>query len=283
LHTIFEQKTKRAFFKEFKQKLADPLQMEEFRLSDTFCYFEKDKSIHPAYHFRLSAKDMARFGLLYLRQGRWKDQQIIPEGWIAESTTSYSDVSEEKGYGYLWWTIGPRHPNRRLCELGTYMAHGADAQLIVVLPGANLVVVHLTNTYRHMNFDVTGFWTLLDMILDARTASPAPKPNLISFQSPPKPFERIELETSILDKYVGDYEFKGGFRGSMRRQGNKLVWTGIPADGFPTYLFPISETKFFVEDLEDNVTFTVDNDDYQLTVENPQGEIARARLVQSEV
>ncbi len=281
LHTIFEQKTQTSFFEEFKLKLADPLQMEEFRLSDTFYLFEKDKSTHPAYHFRLSARDMARFGLLYLRQGRWKDQQIIPEQWVAESTASYSDVSEEKGYGYLWWTIGPRNPNQRLYELGTYMAHGADAQLLVILPGANLVVVHLTNTYLPTNFEVTGFWTLLDMILDAKIASPAPKSNLISFQSPPKRFERIELETSILDKYVGVYEFDGGFRGSMSRQDNKLVWTSIPAMGFPAYLFPISETKFSVEDLEDNITFALNNDEYQLIVETTQGEVARAKLVQS--
>jgi len=280
LGTILEQKTGASVFEEFKQKLADPLQMEEFRLRDTFYYFQKDKSIHPAYHLRLSAKDMARFGLLYLRQGRWKGQPIIPEQWIAESTASYSEVSEKNGYGYLWWTIAPRHPNRRLYKLGAYLAEGVGTQYIIVLPGAKLVVVHLANTYLSLSFNATLFWRLLDMILDARIASPVSKPNLIPFQSPPKRFEIIKLETAILDQYVGDYEFEGGVRCSIQRQDNQLFWTST-ANGFSVSLLPISETKFFVEDIEEVATFALDNDAYQLIAENTQGKASHARLVQS--
>ncbi len=123
LLTIFEQETGTRFFEEFKRRIADPLQMEEFRLNDTYYHFERDRSIHPAYLFRMSAKDMARFGLLYLRQGRWKDRQIMPQSWVAGSTTSYSGKGED-GYGYMWWVYDSHSSLRRLHELGVYEASG---------------------------------------------------------------------------------------------------------------------------------------------------------------
>ena len=51
-------------------------------------YVDGDASIHPAYPFRMTARDMARFGLLYLQNGKWCDKQIISESWIKKSTTS---------------------------------------------------------------------------------------------------------------------------------------------------------------------------------------------------
>jgi CubicO group peptidase (beta-lactamase class C family) len=65
-----------------------------------------EKSIHAAYHFRLSARDMARFGYLFLRGGMWNGTQVIPREWIAETTRSYSDAGNGQGYGYLWWVDG---------------------------------------------------------------------------------------------------------------------------------------------------------------------------------
>jgi CubicO group peptidase (beta-lactamase class C family) len=59
-------------------------------------------SIHDYYLFRMSARDLARFGLLFLRRGRWKNQQIISSDWIRESTASHSKWGQEGGYGYMW-------------------------------------------------------------------------------------------------------------------------------------------------------------------------------------
>ena len=64
LGTIFEQETGTKIFEEFKKRIADPLQMEHFLIEDTEYRFELDESIHPAYLFRMTALDMARFGLL---------------------------------------------------------------------------------------------------------------------------------------------------------------------------------------------------------------------------
>jgi len=51
-------------------------------------YFTGPDSIHRAYPFRMTARDMARFGLLYLRRGRWRDAQLVPAQWVQESTTA---------------------------------------------------------------------------------------------------------------------------------------------------------------------------------------------------
>ena len=47
----------------------------------------------------MSARDLARFGLLYLNDGQWKDQQVVPASWVTESTTPHSDAIMHAGYG----------------------------------------------------------------------------------------------------------------------------------------------------------------------------------------
>ncbi|MTI94402.1 MAG: serine hydrolase [Firmicutes bacterium] len=54
----------------------------------------------------MCAEDLARFGLLYLHNGRWDEEQIIPADWVELSTTSHSKGSRIGGgqYGFQWWT-----------------------------------------------------------------------------------------------------------------------------------------------------------------------------------
>jgi hypothetical protein len=77
LVTIFNEQTKTDFFQAFASQLAAPLGMEQFRLEDTHYRYERDKSFHPAYLFKMSALDLARVGLLYLRKGEFDGQQIV--------------------------------------------------------------------------------------------------------------------------------------------------------------------------------------------------------------
>ena len=48
------------------------------------------KSRYPAYQFRMTARDLARLGLLMLRNGNWNGSQVIPAGWVEESTHAYT-------------------------------------------------------------------------------------------------------------------------------------------------------------------------------------------------
>ena len=60
--------------------------------TDGFYQYENSKSKYPAYHFRLSARDLALYGQLYLNKGEWNGKQIVPEKWIEKSTIPYSFI-----------------------------------------------------------------------------------------------------------------------------------------------------------------------------------------------
>ncbi|HUB10931.1 MAG TPA: serine hydrolase [Acetobacteraceae bacterium] len=143
LGAIYEHAAGRSVFTAFQQQIATPLGMQDF--DPAHCrYFDGPNSLYPAYLFFASARDLARFGLLYLRGGRWRDQQIIPAEWVRESTQSYSVVSRHAGYGYLWWAILPHQLDPPLnVPPGTYWALGYGGQMVCVIPAYNMVVTHL--------------------------------------------------------------------------------------------------------------------------------------------
>jgi len=138
LGTIYERSTGEGIFDSFRRLVAAPLRMEHLRRKDTQYYNKGNYSIHPAYRFRMSALDLARLGLLYLRKGKWKGRQIIPASWVAESTRARMDTGRKGfygGYGYLWW-VGDEG----------YAAVGKGGQRVFVMPKRNLVIVHLVDT-----------------------------------------------------------------------------------------------------------------------------------------
>lgn len=145
LGAIFEQQLHTKIGAEFMERIAKPLQMQDFRLEDQY-YFSGPESIYPSYPFRMTVRDLARFGYLYLRQGKWNGKQIVPTDWIQESTTAYSDAGESGGYGYLWWIAqqGKHFPGVTLKD-GSFSARGAGGKYIVVMPDRDLVVVYCTN------------------------------------------------------------------------------------------------------------------------------------------
>ena len=144
LGTIYRRLTGEDIFEAFARRIAAPLQMQDYVPSDGE-YISGAKSIHEAYPFRISARDLARFGLLYLREGRWNGQQIVPRPWVAESTRSHSEIGPNRGYGYMWWT--GRGSFRQLkVKDPFYYASGYRRQLALVFPDLDLVIVHRINS-----------------------------------------------------------------------------------------------------------------------------------------
>ena len=94
-----------------------------------------------------SARDFARFGLLFLRDGVWDGQRILPEGW-ADYVRTPSAVSGGL-YGAHFWTI----PG----SLGTFECHGAFGQRTTICPKLDLVVVRLGQTAPHKVGAVVAF------------------------------------------------------------------------------------------------------------------------------
>lgn len=90
-----------------------------------------------------TSRDFARFGLLFLRNGRWRGERLISERWVADSTTSSPAYV---GYGYQWWLIGKDTPG---VPADTYAALGVDGQYIYVVPSLDLVVVRNGLYWKH--------------------------------------------------------------------------------------------------------------------------------------
>jgi CubicO group peptidase (beta-lactamase class C family) len=143
LGTIYERAVRSSIFDAFEREIARPIGMQDYTPADGE-YVTGAGSVHAAYPFKMSARDLARFALLYLRKGRWQDQQIIPAAWVEESTRAHSSSEWGPGYGYLWWT-GPINsgaaPAVNLPD-GTFFAQGLGGQFAVVIPVHDLVVVH---------------------------------------------------------------------------------------------------------------------------------------------
>jgi CubicO group peptidase (beta-lactamase class C family) len=152
---IYEKATGEDIFEAIRTEIADPIGMQDYRPSDGHYVSGGLATRYPAYPFDMSARDLARFALLYLHDGRWRDRQVVPAEWVAESTHSYSSTPTG-GYGYMWWTSAPasgaRGPDMKLLR-PTFWADGHLGQYAVVVPSLDLVVVNLVDsrlTPRHM-------------------------------------------------------------------------------------------------------------------------------------
>lgn len=174
LDTIFEQCAHARIFDEFEQRIAQPLQMEDFdaRLG---LISGAPHSIHPAHQFRISARDLARFGVLYLNHGRWGTRQIVPQQWVTDSTRARARTPDGAGYGYMWWVAvegdSPLSPQVTLPD-GAFAALGVGGQLLLVIPSRDMVVAHLTNPdepgYRPVSPHPDQIAQLLNLILAAQ-------------------------------------------------------------------------------------------------------------------
>jgi CubicO group peptidase (beta-lactamase class C family) len=80
----------------------------------------------------LAPHDMAKLGYLYLHQGSWDGQQIIPSSWVDRVRQGPVEATDGYHYANLWWSL----PNR-----DAYMARGRHSQLILVLPKLDVVAV----------------------------------------------------------------------------------------------------------------------------------------------
>jgi N-acyl-D-amino-acid deacylase len=166
LCTIFENQTGRGIFEEFEDRLAGPLGMQDFIRDRHTKYVTGDDSVHPAYPFQLSARDLARFGLLFARGGVWNGKQIIPRSWVVESTQTYSETSKTGGYGYMWWTAAKDSGE---VPKGAFSANGYRGHRILVIPQWDLVIVHRVDTFeKEGSVSSAEFSKLVDLILKAR-------------------------------------------------------------------------------------------------------------------
>ena len=90
-------------------------------------------------YVRATARDFARFGLLYLRDGVWDGTRLLPEGWVDYARTMVSDSPEDGPYGAHWWGVAGD-------TLGTFRASGYEGQFISLCPALDLMLVRFGKT-----------------------------------------------------------------------------------------------------------------------------------------
>ena len=152
LGTIYEQATGTGVFDAFELRIARPIGMLDFRVADC-AYGEAKLSQHRHYGFRVSARDLARFGQLYLQRGAWNGRQIVPADWVAASVQPHARAHSPhfagRGYGYMWWT-GFESDFAPLVTLpdGSFYALGYGGQYLFVIPAHDLVIVHTNDFAR---------------------------------------------------------------------------------------------------------------------------------------
>ncbi|MEW6188022.1 MAG: serine hydrolase, partial [Thermodesulfobacteriota bacterium] len=98
-----------------------------------------------------TARDYARFGLLFLNDGVWQGERILPEGWVSYCTTP-TPAAPKGQYGAHFWLNGGKEsiPESRPFPLlpgDAFFARGYQGQIIVIIPSRKLVIVRLGMTY----------------------------------------------------------------------------------------------------------------------------------------
>ncbi len=199
--TILMQETGEDVFEAFDRYFAQPLQMEDWRVSDGYYHYERDKSKYPAYPFRMSARDAARFGLLFAREGMWNGRRILSEHWV-RSSSLYSIDNDIMGYGFYWWIL--REP--RFARHGMYSALGVGNQMIAVLPKSDLVIVNRANTYEGEGTPTRALLNLIEQVLEARTGTPVTNPRLVALEVGTDP-RVTKVSNDRLADFVGEWEF----------------------------------------------------------------------------
>jgi CubicO group peptidase (beta-lactamase class C family) len=96
-----------------------------------------------------TARDFARFGLLYLRNGVWNGQRVLPQGWVDFARTPAPGTNADI-YGAGWWVnpqTGRGRPLPVLIDTGperdAFRAQGFQGQVILVVPSKDLVIVRM--------------------------------------------------------------------------------------------------------------------------------------------
>lgn len=143
LGTIFTQQTKIDIFEAFKKDIADKIGMPDFKVANCEYIDPDTNSIHRAYKFRLTVRDLSLLGRLLLKKGYWNGEQIIQEDWLNASVQKYSIDDEGKGVGYLWdienngilWGRY-KYPN------GTFGFSGYPGHYLLIEPVPNIVIVY---------------------------------------------------------------------------------------------------------------------------------------------
>lgn len=117
--------------------------------------------------YNSNTRSMARFGLLALNKGKWENNQIVPESYMQNATTTSQNIN--LSYGYLWWLNGKSSyhlPQTQFQFSGSiistapsdmYCALGKDDQKIYVIPSRKIVIIRMGDAADGSNMALSDF------------------------------------------------------------------------------------------------------------------------------
>ena len=127
------------------------------------------------YNLYLTARELAKFGLMMIQEGVYNGKQLVPRQWVIDSLTHQrpAEISPVDGkwddYGYWWWM-------RDIAGHDVKRAWGYGGQMLYLIPDMNIVVVNTTNT-RDFSLDEDYLWFIKDYVIPAFENDPDPDPD----------------------------------------------------------------------------------------------------------
>jgi len=213
----------------YADKFAEEYLFDPLGISDFSWQKLPDGTIITAWGLKLRPRDMAKIGYMMLKDGKWKDKQIVSSTWVKESTKAHveEDILLGSGYGYQWWR-GRTFINNKSIE--TFYAAGKGGQYIFVCPALDLVTVFTSKYIDNPNGELPPQIIMVNHIIPAML-------------SPSPPRRTVKLDSGILETYVGDYEYQRlKIPLTIFREGDNLFFRNDQETGV---LFPETETQFF--------------------------------------
>jgi CubicO group peptidase (beta-lactamase class C family) len=171
----------------FKRRIADPIGIDrskwdwgDFGVLDGIVV--NGGSGNSNKHIQISARELARFGHLFLNRGKWKNKQLISASWVDTATEVHVPVSisvqelsgaDGRGtYGFNWWVNGIRPTGTRNwpgAPPDTYSASGFNNNDMFVIPAWNMVIVRLGLDERDFAITNAIYSTFLEKVGQAIT------------------------------------------------------------------------------------------------------------------
>jgi CubicO group peptidase (beta-lactamase class C family) len=255
LEAILERRAARDLFALYDAWLARPLGMQDFDPAQGFEALEPTNSRHAAHVVRLSARDLARVGQMYMNGGVWGGRRIVSRAWIDSSLATHSDAGNGAGYGLLWWTYEPgalrNYPS--LNRHRVVLARGTGGQALFLIPQAELLVVHRGDSDNGVNVPGSVIWSLVERILSARERAAVPTPALrpmveVPFQSQrpaPAPRSVVALGDSARSAVVANYAMVGGDASIRVFEYQERLFINAPGEG-EAEMYASAPDEFFL-------------------------------------
>lgn len=200
LTTIFEKRTGLSVARAFLTGIAKPAGMMDFDEEAVSYVSDPTRSVHKSAAFKMSARDLAAFGKIYLNKGHLVGKQILHSSWIDRIPSGYTKTDRTDlrwGHSDLWWLPSPQSG----LPAGTFWAWGLGNQALFVIPAWNTVIVVQSDTTEFLQ-------RFLPMITDGK-----------------KPAEKglEELILSCLEPEFRESEYCVEHRFTTRREFEKLI------------------------------------------------------------